>query len=133
VVDSQVVLLTRQAPRPYGNTSSKADFVSHEITRLKQEMCASTVVDLAAQRQPDTRLHLVLGNGSVVVVVHEPNEDVSAMVPFTFSGDAVERVACLPGIEEDKVYLYVNRAGKRCIERFAMRSEAIGGLEQGDG
>ena len=83
--------------------ASKADFVSHEITRLKQEMCASTVVDLAAQRQPDTRLYLVLGDGSVVVV------DARAQLKMSAHGavqpSAAMRWSASPaclGVEEDQ-------------------------------
>jgi hypothetical protein len=70
----------------------------------------------------------VLADGSMVVLVHEPNEEVSALVPYTFTNAAVERVAVLPGSgAEDRVYLYVRRGAARCLERFAMHGEAQGG------
>jgi hypothetical protein len=129
-VDGRVLFVGRDKRRVFllEYDAAKTDFGTKEVTRLKQEMCESLVVDIAAQRQPDTRVYFVLGNGTVVVLVHEPNEEVSALVPFTFGGDRVERIACLPGVEEDKVYIYVARGGARCIEKFSMRSEAQGGL-----
>ena len=129
-VDGRVVFIGRGSRRVFllEYDAAKVDFVSKEVTRLKQEMCESLVVDVAAQRQPDTRVYMVLGNGSIAVLVHEPNEDVSALVPFTFQDARVERVACLPGVEEDKVYIYIARGAFRCIEKFAMRSEAKGGI-----
>jgi hypothetical protein len=127
--DGQVIYVSRDYRRVFALAfdGQKADYAPQELTRLNQEICAAGIVDVAAQQQPDTRFYLVCGDGRLVVLVHEQNEDVSALVPFTFENAAVERAACLPGGAEDRVYVLMRRGTKRCIERFAARTEAVGG------
>lgn len=108
----------------------KGDYSSRELTRLKQEMCAAGVTSVAAQRQPDTRLWFVLNDGTAVVLTYEPQDDVIALTPVNTQG-SFERVAVLPGSDEDDVYFIVKRTinggTKRFIEKLAKRTECQGG------
>jgi hypothetical protein len=108
------------------------DYHSRELTRLKQEMCDAGVVDLAVQRQPDTRVWFVLGDGTCAVLTYDLEDEVIAWTPVVTGADgAIERVAVLPGTDEDEVHFIVNRTiggvTKRYIERLAKRSECQGG------
>lgn len=113
------------------NDAAALDYRSHELTRLKQEMCQAGIVDLAVQRQPDTRVWFVLADGSCAVLTYDAEDEVRAWVPVTTDG-LIERVAVLPGSDEDRVYFIVNRTisgtTKRYLEKLARRSEAQGGI-----
>lgn len=106
------------------------DYRSRELTRLKQEMCNAGVIDIAVQRQPDTRVWFVLADGTCAVLTYEQDDDVVAWTPATTDG-SFERVCVLPGSDEDDVYFIVKRtisaSTKRFIEKLGKRSEAQGG------
>ena len=94
---------------------------------------------MTVQRQPDTRIHVWLDDGSVIVLTYEPSEEVSCWSRIAPGGAGfVERVVVLPGEDEDQVYYRVRRtingATKRYLEKMAMESECIGGTmnKQGD-
>ncbi len=109
------------------------DYASAAIDRLKPEMVAAGVADLAVQRKPDNaNIWALRGDGAAVLVTLNPGDDVEAMVPVVTQG-VFERVAVLPGSVEDDVYFIVARTiggvTKRFIEKLARRSEArIGAL-----
>lgn len=131
-VDAVGIFVERNGKRVFelAYEFQQGDYRSAELTRLKQEMCSAGVRDIAVQRQPDTRVWFVLGDGTCAVLTWEKEDDVSAWVPFVTAG-TVERVAVLPGTDEDEVYLIiartVNGITKRFIERPAKRSECVGG------
>jgi hypothetical protein len=132
-VDSIGVFVSRDSKRVFklSYEGQFGDYRAHEMTRLKQEMCAAGVVDVAVQRNPDTRIWFVLKDGSVAVCTYDEEEDVAAWTSFNTSGN-VERVAVLPGVDEDEVYFVVARSFggpvRRFIELLAKRTETQAGL-----
>jgi hypothetical protein len=120
----------------YGFGVSQAaanDYDSTELTILTPDILSSGVVSVSIQRQPDTRIHCVLANGTVAILTYEPQEEVlawSKWVTDTGSNSAVERVVVLPGTEEDAVYYHIRRTingvTKRFLEKWAMESECQG-------
>lgn len=106
------------------------DYTSKELTRLNPEICAAGVRDVAVQMQPDTRMWFVLADGRCAVLTYDTDDDVVAWIPVETDG-AIERVAVLPGNDEDEVYFIVRRTidggTKRYLEKLAKRSEARGG------
>ena len=106
------------------------DYKSEDVTILVPEQCESGITRMAVQRKPDTRLHCVLENGNVAILVFDKAEDVTAWVDFETDG-SVEDVFVLPdGIEDDVYYVVkrtINGAEVRYLEKWAMESEAIGG------
>lgn len=106
------------------------DYRSQELTKLKQEMCAAGIVDVAVQRQPDTRIWFPLGDGTAAVLTYDVEEEVRAWVPVSTQG-SFERSAGLPGSSEDDLYFIVTRTiggvTKRYIEKLAKRSDCVGG------
>jgi len=89
-------------------------------------MCAAGVVDVAIQRQPDTRVWFVLKDGTCAVLTYEEEDDVIAWTPFVTAG-TVEAVAVLPGSDEYEDYFSVSRGTSRLVERLAKRTECQGG------
>src|SRR3990167_8729518 len=106
------------------------DYVSTDLTVLCPEIGDPGIVRVAIQRQPDTRIHCVLADGTVAILIFNPAEDVKAWIKFETDGD-VEDVFIMPGDAEDVVYYCVNRtvnsATKRYLEKWAMEEDCVGG------
>lgn len=103
------------------------DYGATDLTRLHPDLnLGNPIVRLAVQRQPNTRIHCVRSDGTVAVLVFEPNDDVAAWYRIETAG-TVEDVYVLPGLIEDAVYYTVNRNGTRCRERLARLDQARGG------
>jgi len=119
---SRVVSLVEDIQGRYGAT---------DLSTIAPEVTQPSVLRVAVQRQPDTRVHFVLSDGTVAVFIMDSIEEVRCWVKFETVG-AVEDVAVLPGALEDQVYYVVRRtingATVRTLEKFAMFSECVGGL-----
>jgi len=115
------------------SNESLNDYESTELTILAPDILSSGVVSIAIQRQPDTRIHCVLADGTVAILTYEPQEEVlawSKWVTDTGTNSAVEKAMVLPGEEEDSVYYHVRRTingtTKRFLEKWALESECQG-------
>lgn len=109
------------------------DYKNSEMTFLVPDLLASGIVSLAIQRQPDTRIHLVLGNGTVAILTYEPEEEVLAWSTWstdTGTASVVEEAMVLPGTSEDAVFYQIKRtingSTKRFLEKWAKESECLG-------
>lgn len=109
------------------------EYSPRDLTLLCPDLTgAANVVGIAIQRQPDTRAHVWLDDGTVVLLTYEPSEDVTCWSRLTVGGSGfIEGVSVLPGEDEDKVYYRVKRtvsaATVRYLEKMALESECIGG------
>ncbi len=130
-VDSRGVFLQNSKRRVYQLLYSfeDNDYRSTDLTALLPDV-DSNIVRLVVQRQPDTRIHAVKADGSVMILVYEPSEEVMCWVDIETDG-AVENVVVLPGEAEDQIYYYVRRTidgnTVRYLEKWAQESECIGG------
>lgn len=111
------------------------DYSSTDMTAIVPEACQPRVVRMAVQRQPDTRIHCVLSDGTVAVLVYDRVENVTCWVKMISDGadGLVEDVMVLPGDtgeDEDQVFYVVARTigglTKRYRERWAMESQCWG-------
>lgn len=91
------------------------------------------IVRMAAQRQPDTRIHCIRSDGKAAVLVYDKVENVMCWLTHSTNG-TFEDVVVLPsqaGQREDQVYYVVNRtingATVRYLEKWALESECQGG------
>jgi hypothetical protein len=100
-----------------------------DLTVLCPEIGSTGISRIAVQRQPDTRLHCVLDDGTVAVMVLDKAENVICWVKVETDG-LVEDVCVLPGTVEDSVYYIVARTiggvTYRFHEKWALESEARG-------
>lgn len=109
------------------------EYRPRDLTLLAPDITGSAkVVGMAVQRQPDTRIHVWLSDGKVLVLTYEPEEEVACWSRIIVGGEGyVERVVVLPGEDEDQVYYRVRRTidgeTKRYLEKMAMEEEAVGG------
>ncbi|HEV2898844.1 MAG TPA: hypothetical protein VGX71_13610 [Pseudaminobacter sp.] len=116
------------------------EYAPRDLTLLAPDLTGSAkVVGMAVQRQPDTRIHVWLDDGSVVLLTYEPAEEVTCWSRIAPGGSGfVERVTVLPGEDEDLVYYRVKRTINggtvRYSEKMALESECVGGTmnKQGD-
>lgn len=132
-IDSNGAFVERSGTRVYQLVYNfdTYDYSSSDLTRLIPDMCEAGIVKIVVQRHPDTRLHCVLEDGTVAVLIFEPDEDVICWIDVTTDG-TIEDAVVLPQQElEDAVYYVVNRtidgATKRYVEKWAMESECVGG------
>lgn len=109
------------------------EYKNLELTFLVPDLLRPGIVDVAVQRQPDTRIHFVLADGTVAILTYEPEEEVLAWSTFdtdTGSDSKVENVAVLPASNEDAVYYVVartvNGVRKRFLEKWAKEIECEG-------
>lgn len=106
------------------------DYASSDASIFIPEILVEKIVRIAVQRLPETRIHCVLTDGSVALLVFDDLENVQAWVTVQSTGD-IEDVAVLPGDDEDLVYYVVNRningVNTRFIECWAFESQCIGG------
>lgn len=127
-IDSSAIFVQRSGSRVYelSYDSGVYDYASTDMMTLCPEIGMPSITDIDSQRQPDTRIHCVRGDGKVAIQVFDKVENVRCWVLFETDG-IVEDVVTLPGDIEDRVYYLVNRGGKRCLELWARESECLGG------
>lgn len=110
--------------------SAAYGYSAQDATALVPEIADAGVVRLGIQQSPDTRLHAVMADGSVALLIRESTEDVLCWVDFETDGD-VEDVVVLPGTKEDRVFYRVKRviggSTVRYLERWAREDECRGG------
>jgi len=111
------------------------EFGSNDLTAIVPELALPGIVRLAVQRKPDTRIHCVRSDGTVMMGVLDKVEDVLCWlnVTSTAATGLIEDVAVLPaanGSTEDQVYYVINRtvngASVRYIEKWAKETECRG-------
>ncbi len=106
------------------------DYVSTDLTTLCPEIGDPGIVHIAIQRQPDTRIHCILADGSVALIVFNPAEDMKAWIKLETDG-LVEDAFVMPGAFEDVVYYCVNRTingvTKRYLEKWSLEEDCVGG------
>lgn len=112
------------------------DYTSTNLSQIAPEVTLPGIVRIGVQRHPDTRVHCVLADGTVAVLISDPSEDVTAWILFStpFAGGLVEDVCILPGTVEDIVYYTVNRtingSTVRYHEKFSLQmTECQGGTQ----
>lgn len=105
---------------------SSAEYVATQISKLTTDVFSSGVKSIAIQRRPDTRIWLVMDDGSCVCMVYEPDQQVLAFIPIETDGE-FESVAVLPALVQDRVYFSIKRViggnTVRYIEKMALDTE----------
>jgi hypothetical protein len=133
-LDSRGVYVQRGGSRVFELSfdTESYDYHSTDLTILNPEVCEPSVVRMAIQRRPDTRIHCVLSDGTVAVQVYDHAESVNCWVKVKTDGE-VEDVVILPGgagTSEDQVYYQVKRtingATVRFLEKWATEDECQG-------
>jgi hypothetical protein len=136
-MDNRGIFVQRSGRRVYmigaGSQTAFGDYEAFELSMLVPDLLKAGVVSCAVQRQPDTRLHFVLADGTVAILTYEPQEEVICWHTWstdTGTAGAVEKTAILPAVGEDAVYYHIRRtingATRRYLEKWALESECVG-------
>lgn len=103
-----------------------SDYVATQLSKLVTELFSGKVRQMAVQRRPDTRIWVVMQDGTCVCVIYEPLEQVLAFIPIETLG-SIESIAVLPALTQDRVYAAIRRTVNgstvRYVEKMAMDSE----------
>lgn len=116
-----------------GGGLTSFDFNSGDLTLFVPEVCEPGIVQIMVQRQPRTRVHCILSDGTVAILLTDPRDETQCWFKYTTPGASgfVEKGIILPDAIEDAVYYYVRRtidgSTVRYLEKFAMESQCVGG------
>lgn len=132
-IDSNGAFVERSGTRVYQlrYNYDTYDYSSSDFTKLAPDLCQAGIKKIVLQRHPDTRLHCILNDGTVAMLVFDQDEDVICWIKIETDGD-VEDAVILPQEQlEDAVYYVVNRTinslTKRYVEKWALQTECEGG------
>lgn len=131
-MDTNIAFVQRSGTRIYeaAYDGSAYDYAVSELTTHYPEAGEPSIVKTVVQRQPETRLHHIRSDGSVVIEIFYKAEEINCFVTFETDGD-VEDAVVLPGDVEDQVYYTVKRtingSTVRYHEKWALESECVGG------
>lgn len=110
-----------------------SDYAAVDLTAIVPEVCYPGIVRIDIQRQPDTRVHCVLSDGTCAILVLNRGEEVLAWIKVETDGD-IEDAIVLPaedGDIDDRVYYIVKRTidgnTVRYLERWAQEIDCRGG------
>ncbi|MGW8181666.1 MAG: hypothetical protein ACWGQW_23290, partial [bacterium] len=78
-----------------------SDYTSNDLTALIPDI-DSNIIKIVAQRQPDTRIHFILADGTALVLVYEKKNEVFCWYKVTTTG-TIENAVVLPGDVEDQI------------------------------
>ena len=126
-VDSTGIYVHRSLQRLYQLVYSidQNDYESRDLTLAVPDLHEVGIVDIAVQRQPDTRIHCIRADGTAGVLVFDQSENVLCWVEVETDGE-IEDCCVLPGVQEDRVTYTVNRSFGRFKEKWALESECRG-------
>lgn len=131
-VDDTGIFVSRSGTRIFQLSFSGQvnDYEDSELSILSPEICQPGVVRMAVQRNPDTRIHLVRSDGTVVVLIFDKAESTTCFIEVETDGFVRDVVIQHGGIE-DSVYYHVQRTinGSTVyyLEKWALETEAVGG------
>lgn len=115
------------------NGDGTLDYESVNMTELVPEVAKPSIVRLAVQRKPDTRIHCLRSDGKVALLISQPAEEVLcwALAETISASGFIEDVIVFPGDVEDKVLYLVRRTINgntvRYYERWAKEDDCLGG------
>ena len=94
-----------------------------DLMMLNQDICIEGIKRIAVVRQPETRIIVILNDGTARIYLFDHSENVAAWSRFDTLDGLIEDVVTLPGLIEDEIYFTVNRSGVRSLEKMAKLSE----------
>jgi hypothetical protein len=135
-IDQRAIYVQRGGMRVFElafNIQSAYDYDSKHLTAICPEIGDPGIIRLSALRQPDTRIHCIKSDGTAIMAIYDPVEEVIAWVDVVTDG-LIEDVVCLPGEAgdgSDKCYYVVartiNGSTVRFLERWADEEDCRGG------
>lgn len=132
-IDKSIVFMDKTGSRMIEMLGNVDEAELTDLTQLVPSIQRPSVNRMAVQRRPDTRIHTLRCDGTVVITVYDKVEEVKCFVTFETEG-LVEDIVILPsakGEAEDRVYYVVSREVNgtvvRYLERWALEEDTVGG------
>lgn len=130
MLDTGIIFADSSGTRLRELETAGTSYKMTDLNTLAPHICLAGIADFAIQRVPETRVHVVLDDGTVALFLHLKTEDLRTWVTVVTDG-LIEESFVIPGTEEDEVYYVVNRtingSTVRYLERWALASECAGG------
>jgi hypothetical protein len=128
LINSAVLFVMRQGRklREFTYRYDIDDWVAPDLTILAEHITKGGVVDIAYQQQPDNILHMIRADGTLVPMVYERDQDVTALSRWTLNGGSFESVVSIArDNDEDQIWvscsLEIDGSTKRYIGYFDNR------------
>ena len=101
-------------------------YIATDLTALAEHVTEGGIVDWDYQKNPDSILWSVTGDGELLSLVYEPEQEVVAWSRHPMrSGDLTKSVAVIPGSTEDEVWIVtlrsLNGSSVYCLEQMQPR------------
>lgn len=136
-VDSGIIFGQRGGRRVY-ELSIKDNAVESQnldLSLLCPSVLSGRVKSMALQRTPETRVWVVLEDGTMALLCYNRLEEIRAWVPLTLTSRMKARsVFVLPGVEDDRVFVQAEIVdpgavddGRHVLMYFAQESECLCG------
>lgn len=136
-MDQRALFIDRSGTRVYEIVFDiqNYEYSANDLTAIVPELGLPGIVRIGLQRKPDTRIHCVRSDGTVMLGVRDSVEDVLAWMDVTSEGASgeIEDVVVLPsvvGSSEDQVYYVVKRtingSEERHLVKWAKETECRG-------
>jgi hypothetical protein len=104
----------------YSNTTESSQ--AYDTTTLNPSICSAGIKRIAVSRQPETRIFVILNDGTARVYLVDQAEEVRAWSRIETDG-TIEDIVVMPAISDDRVYVMVNRTSGRKWEKLALFSD----------
>ena len=105
--------------------------IATDMSALAPDLCAVGIVAIGVQFQPETRVHCVLADGTVAILVYDKLEKVKCWftVGMNAASDVIVDVTVLPGDgREDHIYYTVHSSDSNYhLTKWAQEAECQGG------
>lgn len=103
--------------REYAYLAQSSELQSQDLTFGADHMLEDGIAQIAVAKMPQPTLFAVT-DGELAALVYNKAYGVLAWYHITTDGGDIESVAVVPGTTDDEIYISVNRAGGRVVEKF---------------
>lgn len=123
LVNESMVYVDRNRRRVSDSVYDKESdsFIPVDLTVFSPEISDPCILEIAVQERPDPILWCIRGDGSLLSLTYNTAQGIAAWAVHITDGD-FKSVACIPGTDEDEVWVVVERtinaATVRYVERF---------------
>ena len=128
VVDQVIYFVQRGLKKIFALSGLRGEKIeARDITLIHPEITFPGITRIQYVSEPEPRLYVLLSDSSLRVVLFDDVENVLAWSRITIGGSVtIHDLAASPSTSDDEVYMIVERAGIRSIERFADIAAARG-------
>lgn len=111
-------------------SSDSDSYPSIDMNVLTPSLFGSDIVRIAVTRQPETRIWVVLADGTMCVYLREKAEDVAGWCRVTVPFATILDVVSLPGTPEDLLYIVVDstKMDYPALLKLSRFDQSIGGF-----